>query len=126
MSGKGLRIGTRKSTMALAQTEEIARLLGAAMPDLRDIKGQESAKRALKRAVEWPLTRGADFARLADECARMVSLGADWLHVDVMARGATPPTGRRPPPPPRLLSPPAGRRRWPAAPRSMPCRRPMP
>jgi len=35
MSGKGLRIGTRKSTMALAQTEDIARLLGAAMPDLR-------------------------------------------------------------------------------------------
>lgn len=35
MSGKGLRIGTRKSTMALAQTEEIARLLGAVMPDLR-------------------------------------------------------------------------------------------
>src|SRR5215468_1081494 len=34
MSGKSLRIGTRKSTMALAQTKEIARLLGAALPDL--------------------------------------------------------------------------------------------
>src|SRR5215468_9869399 len=34
MSGKSLRIGTRKSTMALAQTKEIARLLGAVLPDL--------------------------------------------------------------------------------------------
>ena len=34
MSGQGLRIGTRKSAMALAQTEEVARLLRAANPDL--------------------------------------------------------------------------------------------
>ena len=34
MSGQSLRIGTRKSAMALAQTEEVARLLHAAWPDL--------------------------------------------------------------------------------------------
>ena len=34
MSGQDLRIGTRKSTMALAQTDEVARLLRASAPDL--------------------------------------------------------------------------------------------
>ena len=34
MSGQALRIGTRKSTMALAQTNDVARLLRAAAPDL--------------------------------------------------------------------------------------------
>lgn len=33
-----------------------------------------------------PSILSADFARLADECARMVALGAEWLHVDVMVR----------------------------------------
>ncbi|KAG2452921.1 hypothetical protein HYH02_002264 [Chlamydomonas schloesseri] len=31
-----------------------------------------------------PSILSADFARLAEECKRMVDLGADWLHVDVM------------------------------------------
>ncbi|KAA8497283.1 Ribulose-phosphate 3-epimerase, cytoplasmic isoform [Porphyridium purpureum] len=31
-----------------------------------------------------PSILSADFARLAEECARMVSCGADWLHVDAM------------------------------------------
>lgn len=35
MSGQALRIGTRKSAMALAQTEEIARVLRASDPDLK-------------------------------------------------------------------------------------------
>ncbi len=34
MSGQALRIGTRKSAMALAQTNDVARLLRAAAPDL--------------------------------------------------------------------------------------------
>ena len=37
MATTRIRIGTRKSTMALVQTEEIARRLTAAMPDL-DVK----------------------------------------------------------------------------------------
>lgn len=32
-----------------------------------------------------PSILSSDFARLADECKRMVDLGAEWLHVDVMA-----------------------------------------
>jgi hypothetical protein len=35
-------------------------------------------------AVVAPSILSSDFARLADECKRMVELGADWLHVDVM------------------------------------------
>ena len=33
-----------------------------------------------------PSLLSADFARLAEESASMVAKGADWLHVDVMAR----------------------------------------
>ncbi|KAG2489747.1 hypothetical protein HYH03_011854 [Edaphochlamys debaryana] len=35
-------------------------------------------------AIIAPSILSSDFARLADECKRMVDLGADWLHVDVM------------------------------------------
>ncbi|GIL66449.1 hypothetical protein Vafri_19961 [Volvox africanus] len=35
-------------------------------------------------AIIAPSILSSDFARLADECKRMVDLGADWLHIDVM------------------------------------------
>mmetsp|Transcript_7375 Transcript_7375/g.14523 ORF Transcript_7375/g.14523 Transcript_7375/m.14523 type:complete len:248 (-) Transcript_7375:214-957(-) len=35
-------------------------------------------------AVISPSILSADFARLAEECNRMIVSGADWLHVDVM------------------------------------------
>lgn len=31
-----------------------------------------------------PSILSADFARLGEECQRMLDFGADWLHVDVM------------------------------------------
>jgi len=31
-----------------------------------------------------PSILAADFARLADECARMLECGAEWIHVDIM------------------------------------------
>ena len=34
-----------------------------------------------------PSILAADFARLADECARMLECGAEWIHVDIMVRG---------------------------------------
>jgi hypothetical protein len=37
-------------------------------------------------ALISPSILSADFATLADECKRIVDLGADWLHIDVMVR----------------------------------------
>nr|WCZ58777.1 ribulose-phosphate 3-epimerase [Seculamonas ecuadoriensis] len=36
------------------------------------------------RSIISPSLLSGDFARLGDDCDRMVRLGADWLHVDVM------------------------------------------
>lgn len=36
------------------------------------------------RAVIAPSILSADFSQLGSECLRMVSLGADWLHIDIM------------------------------------------
>ena len=33
-----------------------------------------------------PSILSADFAHLAGECQKVIDLGADWLHVDVMVR----------------------------------------
>lgn len=35
-----------------------------------------------------PSMLSGDFARLAEESNRMLSFGADWLHLDVMVRNS--------------------------------------
>ena len=47
-----------------------------------------AAGRDRPASIISPSILSADFARLKDECARMVDLGAEWLHIDVMARAA--------------------------------------
>lgn len=37
-----------------------------------------------------PSMLSSDFANLASEAERMVRLGADWLHMDVMVRSPLP------------------------------------
>lgn len=57
--------------------------------------GAPSAAAAPPPAVISPSILSADFARLADECATIVQLGADWLHIDVMvSRGGGRQRGR--------------------------------
>jgi hypothetical protein len=36
------------------------------------------------RTIVSPSILAADFARLSEECQRIIKLGADWLHIDVM------------------------------------------
>jgi hypothetical protein len=66
-----------------------------------------------------PSILSADFALLAEECDRIVKLGADWLHIDVMVRPAVSlasaafcpvcisnPVAEPPPPPTEQYTPP--------------------
>jgi SpoVK/Ycf46/Vps4 family AAA+-type ATPase len=59
-----------------------------------DVGGLEAAKRALRRAVEWPLTRGDEFARLGVEPPRGVLLhGPPGCSKTTLARAAAAESG---------------------------------
>lgn len=49
------------------------------------------------RAIICPSMLSCDFARLAEEAQRMLNLGADWLHMDVMVRLFSSPLSPFPP-----------------------------
>jgi ribulose-phosphate 3-epimerase len=42
------------------------------------------AARMTKKAIICPSMLSSDFARLAEEAKRMMTCGADWLHMDIM------------------------------------------
>jgi SpoVK/Ycf46/Vps4 family AAA+-type ATPase len=59
-----------------------------------DVGGLEQAKRALRRAVEWPLTRGEEYARLGIEPPRGVLLyGPPGCSKTTLARAAAAESG---------------------------------
>lgn len=45
----------------------------------------------MPQAIVAPSMLSSDFAALGSEAARMMELGADWLHMDIMVRPHTPP-----------------------------------
>jgi hypothetical protein len=46
------------------------------------------------KCIIAPSLLSGDFARLEDEAKRMLAIGADWLHMDVMVRGRVGRVGR--------------------------------
>jgi hypothetical protein len=56
-------------------------------PTSRAFASPAARAMASPAAIICPSMLSSDFANLAGEAARMMSLGADWLHMDVMVRG---------------------------------------
>jgi hypothetical protein len=55
-----------------------------------DHKPKPMVARDRPATIVSPSILAADFSALADECRRIIQLGADWLHIDVMVRQSTP------------------------------------
>ena len=51
---------------------------------------QKSGNRDRPDTIISPSILSADFDMLDSECKKVISKGADWLHVDVMVRGLQP------------------------------------
>lgn len=66
--------------------------------------GQAGGMAAAAAAKIAPSMLSSDFANLAAEADRMVRLGADWLHMDIMVTCAIPLSPRPPPSDPRESS----------------------
>jgi len=45
---------------------------------------KQEQKYTMPKAIIAPSILAGDFAKLALECNRMITSGADWLHIDIM------------------------------------------
>ena len=70
-----MRAVTKKDLVNIICMWHVTKRLGTTMAG-----GGESAL----RAIIAPSMLSCDFSRLKDESERMITAGADWLHMDVM------------------------------------------